>query len=434
MKRPLLILLASLLGLFTAARGGAGDITPQDIMKSLLSGNPDRVSDVITLIGKNRPAELPPLIIDAFLASEDPAVRKTAMSAMKQYPPAKTVPLWLEALKKTGSFPIKKEIIDHFMTMNDRRIVVPLVEELRSPFNAVRESAILALKRMGDDRMFPYILDMAHDPNPIFRIYALEAIYHLYDRRLYDLLIGLLKDENKSVRYYTLKCIEKNQLSTALPHVRTMALSDANSDVRVKAVDLLGSLHDTGSLYVALKCLSDPNRDIRFATVNTLHALAQRPSGAPLSQQLTVEDDDAIKEIILAVLVKIRTAGGYRGLEKVLSSEKKVSLRIKAAYALGEIREDRSVPLLLGTLSDADPRVRAEACNSLGSYREKRILVKLLEVINDDTSLYVRTASLYSLNRMRDREALVPLFDRFAIETDPVFRDKLRQVIRGFIR
>jgi len=50
-----------------------------------------------------------------------------------------------------------------------------------------------------------------------------------------------------------------------------------------------------------------------------------------------------------------------------------------------------------------------------------------------EKSLYVRLAALYSLSKIGDRSSMLPLFDQYAVETDPVFREKLRFAVRGFM-
>ena len=153
-----------------------------------------------------------------------------------------------------------------------------------------------------------------------------------------------------------------------------------------------------------------------------------------VSNQLAVEDDDEIKAVLIDTLIASRGGGGFRGIERILSSDTSVSLRVRAAMACGEIGDARAVGLLLASMTDSDQRVRAEACNSLGVFKGNRaITVKLQEVVCLEKSLYVRLAALYSLSRIGDRSSMLPLFDQYAVETDPVLKEKLRIVVRGLM-
>jgi len=292
----------------------------------------------------------------------------------------------------------------------------------------------MVLQKNGDDRVYPGILFMATSNNPVYRMYALEAMNYLYDRRFYQILVSLLDDDNKSVRIYALKCIYNNQLKQALYLIRKSALNDGDDEVRVNAIEILGKFRDTGSLYVLLKTLSDNNRAVRYESALSLYKLRSVNSAYSISARLFNERDAEIKSVIIDTLVAVRKVGDVRGLKGVLLNDSNLRLKIKAAYAFGVIKDDRHVRILVRGLKDRDFRVRAEVCNSLGNYKLKSVVVRLLGVVKNDSVLYVRSAALYSLKRINNRAAILPLFDLYSEEADPVFRELLRQVLRRFIQ
>ncbi len=430
----LAIVCALAAAMFVTAVHANGVQTAASLHSAVLYGAPADRESAMRYIETKRPDDLPPLLGETVLNDGDMENKERAIEALSRYPFRSVSPLWVDLLRRSGSFPVKKRIIDIMAASDDRRVVSALVEELASPFSTVRESAIKALAGLGDDRMFPHILNMSRDEDPIYRVYALEAIYHLYDRRIGYLLRDMLKDENKSVRYYALKCIEHNNLVENMPIVRTIALSDRNWEVRIKSIELIQKFRDAGSIHVLLRALTDENRDIRMAAARALLDFRSAAAAFAVSAQLALEADDAIKELLIDTLIATRNGGGLRGLERVLSSDANVLLRIRAAFACGEIGDARSIGLLMPALGDADYRVRAETCNALASFRGVRtITVKLQEVVCVETNLYVRLAALYALIRIGDRASMLPLFDQYAVETDPVFREKLRYAVRGFM-
>jgi HEAT repeat protein len=408
-------------------------LTSDEIISGLFSEDKEQVNNTYIYISRTKPDELIGRMSAFLLSNEQASKKNIIIKAMKYYPFEKTVPACLDILKKSPSFLVKKEIIDYLSASHDKKIVLPIVEELASPFYAVRESAILALKAVGDDRMYPVMLRMMENENPIYRVYALETLFYIYDIRFYGILIKMLGDENKSIRYYVLKCIENNRLKDALIHVRRIALSDVSWENRVKAAQILGALNDDNSFYVLLKCLGDENRDIRFTAAGSLNILKFRNSAYPLSEQLAIENDDEIKKVIIDTLIGLNNAGGYKGLSKVLLDDKNISMKINAAFALGSIRFRDSSYILLNGLKDSDMKVRAEVCNSLGYYSTKETIENLLDIINSDPERYVRTAALYSIKRIGMKHVVRPLFDRYVIEDDPIVKEKLRFVIRGFL-
>lgn len=412
----------------------ADHVSSADVLNKFLSSDQVERQYAEAFIARYKPVDLLPLLRDVLTGKNDLEIKLAALRALKLYPLNDTLSLWLDLLRDSNSIFIKKQVIDDLASFGDRRTVLPLVDELSSPFLTVRESAALALKRIGDDRMFPLVLNMARNPNPIYRVYALEAIYHLYDRRFHGLLLDLLRDENKSVRYYVIKCIEKNRLIDTLPQIRNMAFIDQNWEVRIKAIDTIRAFKDRGSVPVLLRCLNESNRDIRYASAAALRDLQVPHTAFAISSQLAAEQEDDIKFLLLETLIRLRSSGGFAGLQKVLLADTNARLRIRAAYALGVNNEIRSVPLLLQGLDDADYRVKSEACYSLSRYRGLRHTSdKLMEIVNEEKDLYVRTAALYSLTRLGDRRIILPFFDLYGIETDPVFKEKLRIVLRRLI-
>jgi len=411
-----------------------GQGVDDDIMKKLFGNNAAEKASALAHIDKEKPRNFIELLREKIKITGDLETKLTVIEALSKYPIRPLIPVWIELLKEEESFPVKKRIIDFISQSSDRRIVMPLVDQLSSPFSTVRESAILALKRLGDDRMFPTIFNMAGNQNPIYRVYALEAMFHLYDRRMGGLIRELLADKNKSVRYYALKCIENNRLNETIPQVRNIALNDANWEVRIKAIEVIREFRDAGSLYVVLRCVSDENRDVRHAASLTLLDFRNSSTAHAVSNQLDIESDNQIKNMLMEILISVKNAGGFRGLERVLLHESDADLRIKAAFALGFIGDIRGASLLLKGLEDRDYRIRAEVCASLGNFKNNAAVINgLLDRVNHDEFRYARSAALYSLERIGDRRVLLPLYDLYTVETDPLFRDRLKSVVRGFI-
>lgn len=426
-----LVIIIVLLGnvLFSAP----GESKIEDLIPALLSSDQKESDAAFSVIKTKKPAQLPTLLAGIILSNNDYEDKKKALKALQLYSEKKYLPLWINILTKTGNNLIKSDIIKFISKTEDKSIVMPLARELNNPFHSVRKNAILALKHIGDDRMFSFVLNMARNPDSIYRVYALEAIYYLYDRRFYYVVMDLLKDKKKSVRYFALRCIERNHLSQALSTVRNMALRDDNFEVRIKSIEILGGVKDYNSIYLLHKCLSDPNRSIRYSTVLSLNLIDSQKSAYSLSNQLEKETDEPVKELIIETLIKLKNGGGFAGLKKILTGDPRIKMRIMAGYALGKIDDRRAISILIKGLYDKEMKVRAEICNSLGNYSDKTVRKALLNIISFDKKRFVRTAALYSINRIKDKSIVLPLFDQFSKEKDAIFREKLRQFLRKCI-
>lgn len=405
-----------------------------DVLFSKLTGVESKKNEALKYISKKKPVQLIPRIARAILKADDIEERDIYIQALKFYRKDSTILYWIDILRETGSFPFRIEMIKYLGSLGDRRIVLPVARQLENRFSAVRKEAGKVLRRNGDDRIYPFILRMAGSRNPVKRIYALEAMQILYDMRFYTVITELVEDPVKSVRIYALKCIEKNHLKKGMYLVKKAALKDADREVRIAAIRVIGTLKDHSASFVLTRSLSDRDRDIRYAAARSLYRIHLGGTAFALSNQLMVEEDREIKYILLETMLKINRTGNVAALKKILSKEENFRLRILAAHVLGKITNDRNLDLLLKYKNDTDYRVRAEIAGSLGSYRSAKSQKGLFKLIKGDNTRYVRSAALFSLCRINDRSSIVPLFDQFSNEKDYIFREQLRQTLRTMIK
>lgn len=367
------------------------------------------------------------------LRSNDTKTRDLLMDSLKNQKEEAIVSAWLDMLERIDSHSQKRDIIAYLAHYNDRRITIPVSNYLVHPVQSIRESAAITLKKTGDDRLFPAILRIAGDTNPVHRIYFLEAMNYLYDRRFQSMVIGMTHDQNKSVRIFALGCLYKNKLSESYPLIRNAAQSDPVDDVKISAIEILGNLKDIPSLGIIHQALNSSNREMRSESIKTLIKIRSDSSALPLSSRLSMETDNVVKSLLVEALASIKKVGDLKGLEKIITGDQNANLRTRAAYALGASMDQRSVPLLIKSIHDSEPRVRAEICNSLGNFRTKQSQAALLEICGKDSSLYTRSAALYAIKRMNDRSLAIHLFDLYARESNPMFREMLRTAIREFM-
>lgn len=390
-------------------------------------------NEALIYIKANKPVQLIPRIASGIVKDSDEENRRIYIKTLKLFSRDNTILYWLDILKDTGSFPLKIEIIEYLGSVNDRRIVLPVARQLDSHFSAVRRAAAKVLLKTGDDRIYPVILQMAGDKNPVRRIYALEAMQVLYDMRFYNMITELTDDQVKSVRIYAMKCIEKNNLKKAAYLLRKAALKDMDREVRITAIRILGNMRDASSSFVMTRSLSDSDRGVREAAVKAIYNLRYGGAAFSLSAQLMKESDNEIKYLILETMLRIRKTGNINAVKNILASDHNFRLRVLSAHVLGKISKDYHMTLLLQYANDRDYRVRAEIANSLGNYRSRKSIDGLFKMVNSDSSRYVRSSALYALFRINDRNTILPLFDRFSIESDYIFREQLRVILRKMI-
>lgn len=429
----ILFLTASLFGEENVGQKTDKPKSDNDIVFSLNYSFGKNLEDTYNYIRNNKNDTLKLRLKEIILTEKDGHFKDHAIIALKIYHVEENLDLWLEILRSTQSAVLKKDIIELLAPLHNRICVTAFSAELANPFFSVRESAIKALKTIGDDRMYTNIMVLANHDDTIFRVYALEAMYWVYDARFYYFIMNMLKDENKSIRYYTLRCIEKNNITEALPQIRIIAAKDPNWEVQQKGVELIGKFRDSQGLSVVLKTLTSDERDLRMESVLTLKLLAVKSSASDISKQLSMETDDQIKDMMIDTLLMLKNNNELKGLYRVLLEDKNETLKIKSAYALGKLDNSKSVSVLIDALGDQSIRVRAEICSALGNYKSNDAIAALLSIIKYDQERYTRTAALYSLDKINDKNVSLSLFDQFILEKDFIFKGLLEQSIRRYL-
>ena len=407
----------------------------KDIVSAIIDGDVKEQNEAIEYVKANHPDTIPGLLKKEYLDDDDEDVRSRIINALKEYPLPEQSAIWIEFLKSAKDKKTEIALIEFLSPSKVASFTIPIAEKLIVPRSEVREKAAVMLKKYGDDRMLPVILSLGHSKNPIDRIYFLEALNYLYDVRFQKLAISMLEDENKSVRIYAIKCVNNNEVKEALPALRKLTAKDDNNETRKMGIASLVSFKDTASGSMLSGILKDESGEMRMEAVKALRELKYYNAAAAISDMLLKENDQEIKQAVLDTLISFRKAGSINGLKYIIKNDPDPKMRIKAVYAVGAVSEDsNSLDALKEALPDKDYRVRGEACSAMGSLKKGNASEILLNQIKTDNSRYVRSAALYSLEKINDTKNVVKLFDIYSVEEDRVFKEMLRLTIRNNIQ
>lgn len=400
--------------------------------EAVADGGEPGYTRAVDYIRQNLPAGVVPFLKEEFLDDDDFETRMRIISALKLYPAREYADVWTDLLKNSEDKRIEIELIEFLGVTENNPFIIPIAEKITVPRAEVRIKAAQVLGLIRDDKMLPVILSMGNSTNPVHRIYFLESLNFIYDVRFQKTVTALLEDENKSVRIYALDCVIKNDIKAVLPQVKNIIRNDANFEVKKKAIAAIVQFRDTSSGYLISGLLGETERELRLDAVKALAELKYYAAAHDVSAMLLTEQDYDVKNSALDALYAFRKSGELEGLEFILKKDPSPALRIKAAFILGELREDaRIIDILENSLQDNDYRVRGEICNALGNSRRGRTADILFGVITGETSRYVRTSALYSIVRINDSKNIIRLFDVYASENDMVFRMLLHDVIRA---
>lgn len=343
-----------------------------------------------------------------------------------------SLPGWKIILEKSNDPEFKLEAINRISQSKDKRDLNSIINQLDSRFSEVRTAAIAVLKRIGDDRVYPKILMMSQNDNPVFRVYAAEALTSMYDKRFLPIVAEMIKDKNKSIRLMIIRLIAKNKISEQFNNLKTIALQDDDYEVIIESMNALSSFGDSSSSYIYIKLLSHSDYNVRKTAAEKIARYRFSSAASALNEQLERETDDYLKDFYVTLLVSFRSSF-IRGIELTALKDSSARLRLKAVASLGILRSDRSASVLIQALSDEDYRVRSEACNSLAVLNARSSCQKMTAMVKTEQNIFVRTAALYALEKIRDKSTIIPLYDILAEEKDEIFRVLLNSTLRNMV-
>ena len=153
------------------------------------------------------------------------------------------------------------------------------------------------------------------------------------------------KDRNKSE--HDLKAAEKG-------------LGDADPRVRVEALRQLRSVEDPKAEFLLLRALSDPDSRVRVKAIDILGAHGNTDATAPMSQFLFLRSTEPVVKLhIAAALGRIGDPKATRPIIHYLEETRDERARGTAVFALGEIGDSSANDALSTTATDdPSPMVR----------------------------------------------------------------------------
>lgn len=96
-------------------------------------------------------------------------------------------------------------------------------------------------------------------------------------------------------------------------------------------------------------------------------------------------------------------------LEVIYDSEHEIELRAAALWFLGRMQDTDVTEDLLQCLEDPEPMIRAAAARAIGDHGDLEAVKRLCAVLERDWSLEVVEAAAYALGQLGDERAVTPL-------------------------
>jgi HEAT repeat protein/cyclophilin family peptidyl-prolyl cis-trans isomerase len=287
--------------------------------------------------------------------------------------------------------------------------VPPLAKLLADPDPQVRQTAAFALGLIGDSSARDPLIGALRDPSPLVKGSAAEALGLIGDRSSADAVgqmaveivqsgavaqtPGPEADASRDTPVGALRlAIFALVRLNAYSQLAVAVLDGAQPRVRWWPVAFaLQRLEDPRALPALLTLAKDPHPYTRAFAAKGLGATKDR-SAVPVLLPLVDGPDRAVAVEAIRSLGRLGDPAGAPPLLKLIAAPKAdPQLRLEAVSALGGIRGDGVIELLLDVVGDPSPSVRAAAIRSLAQLDQENFIT-VLSGLDPDPHWTVRSA------------------------------------------
>ena len=358
--------------------------------------------DALGRMGK--PAARP--LIDAALSSPDKDVRSNGTRALQAIGDV-AVPEMIESLRG-GSPSQRVGCATAVGKLNSTRAVDALIGALGAKSGDTElievqlacRDALVALGKSagkGSEIVVKPLITALADKDAVTRQHTCEALGELEDARAAADLIKVLKDDNRLVRLAAAYAVGKVRDKSATPDL-IAKLSDRDREMREAAATSLGQIADPAAVNTLIAALRDPVDKVREQAAASLGRIAPSDAAALAAiAAIAGGGDEGARSAAVFSLGRIGNAGSVAPLAARLDAktEPSVTVRRRAAQALGEIKSPTALEALVAAFADPDWRVNyaaAAGLAALGKVATPRLLTLLGEERDPLTARYARKA------------------------------------------
>ncbi|WP_213308411.1 HEAT repeat domain-containing protein [Paraburkholderia sacchari] len=292
------------------------------------------------------------------LAAADAAVRRIAVLDLADLEDGSLVAPLIAALRDDPSPEVRREAAFVLASWEQEDVVEALCATLLDADAGVREAAQQALAELKEPGSARVLRRWATRPEPFARRAALRGLRELRDAAAFEPAVAALADADAEVRLEAVAVLGWLKDRRAVAPLAALAAADAHGAVRRAAVGALGfaAANETDAGAALLQALADADWQVREEAATTLGKLRLPAARDALIHAL---DDDYWQVRLRAAraLGRIGDAHAAPAVSALLAHPIS-NLRKEAALALGELPSASSLAPLQAALDDRDPEVR----------------------------------------------------------------------------
>lgn len=331
---------------------GRNDVTNNDVpihelVARLSDDNMEMQTQARTILYQ-REGELTLLVLLAMLEQRHQPTRMYALHRFGALGDSVSFDALLAALHDPAD-QIRETVAGALGLRQDRRAVEPLLAVLAADHAAlVRQSAVDALARLGDDRALPCLVAALNDDDIRVQVRASWAVA-AYGSAAVQAVIAILQDHTAAGRRWAAVALGRLTDARAMGPLLA-ALHDPDVGVRASAAQALHPFAVPDVEDALIAALHDPDGHVRWAAAGSLAHVGTSTAVEPLIHCL----DDPWRDVWGAAATALGTIGDTRAVDPLIA---RMAQRDDAWFptfsdvavieALGQLRDPHALPVLV---------------------------------------------------------------------------------------
>jgi HEAT repeat protein len=301
---------------------------------------------------------------------------------------------------------LRVEAVDALARMGEPAIPA-LLNAIETGDHSLKSHSMRALGEMGSSAVsaVPALLKEANDKESEERYNAIEALGKIGSPLALDTLSAALKEGNSRIITKAAAHALQKMGACASNHLIPIALSEeyAAGEAGKLAAESIREARDSSLAPKLIAGLGDKNPYVRANAAKALGGM-DFPT-VPLALAVALEEESALVRAEAAeAFGKLRVPPpDFSPLINALN-DPSPEVRRNIALAMGELRDSRATPALIGALKDEDAQVVLAACEAFTKIRSRNAVRQLSKLLNG-TNADFRDAAAEALKEIGEPAA-----------------------------
>lgn len=434
--------------------GAASDAQSLPVVQDLFSSTPqpELREDLVSAIGIHGSSDAVVPVLQGILTGRQPANVRSQAAEWLGFHPTRAAVVTLSATARTDAArDVRREAAE---ALGDNTLPAATESTIAVARTAsdpdARREAVEGLGQKDSDKALAALISIAQsDRDEEMQRAAVETMGEMPNGRGLAAVRDIARSHpRREVRRAAVETLGENlPRAEAVTVLKDIATKDPDSDVRREAIETLGEHAPTAETVRFLTALAgnDSDEDAQREAVETLGEIGELGLPAVIDIARTHRNPDVRRAAVETIADKAPSGQALDVLTQIARRDSDADVQRAAVEALGELRDDRTFPLLVefarshpvsdvrseaietlgqsgrgrdtlvSILDDAaqrtnDPDVARKAVETLGELHDSRALARIARIARSAGNIDVRRAAIETYGESAPSDSAVALF------------------------